>query len=138
MKDTSAFPLIMPDITNSFDSMHLIGWYGNVHFLALSATIPIFLKIYHLSCFVGRGAGLPCLLLANLLTFGGGSICCYFASSPSLVLVGRALCGIGTTGILTGMCFVTEGDLPAKESHRKLRIKIPFAFYALSRFVGPL
>jgi MFS family permease len=139
MKDGSAFPLIMPDITDTFDSLHLIGWYGSIYFLAISATFPLFVKLYPTTCGMQKGRGLPVVLLTSSLTFGSGLMCCCFASNNVSMLVGRALCGIGAAGITSGITFIMEEALVTRTAKRQMTmIDILLLTLALSRFVGPL
>jgi predicted MFS family arabinose efflux permease len=77
------------------------------------------------------------LVLAALFIFMGGSVCCYLAHNSALVILGRAMCGIGSAGMISGTTFImVHSRLQGRG--RQTRIGVMLLTYALSRFVGPL
>jgi predicted MFS family arabinose efflux permease len=127
----------MPGITDTFNSINMIGWYGSVYFLAVGAAFPIFNVICHIVSRRWGGKGLLILVLAALVVFEGGSICCYFARNSALIILGRALCGTGSAGIMADITFtLVHSRLQGRGG--QLRMGALLLTYALSRFVGPL
>jgi MFS family permease len=128
----------MPSITDTLGSTYTIGWIGSAYFLALGATFPLFHKLYPAISGLSHKWGSLCTLLLVSLLFEGGSLCCYFASSITLLLCGRILCGISAAGVLSGAAFTVEELSPREGETRRIKQGCFLAIYALSRFVGLL
>ncbi|KAF1941189.1 hypothetical protein EJ02DRAFT_209075 [Clathrospora elynae] len=136
--DASALPIIVPAITDTFNSMHLIGWYGSAYLVIIGLAFQVFNNIYPISCRIWGGTGLLVFKFASFLSFEGGSLCCYLASNGASVLLGRVFCGIGVAGIFSGITSCLADKYPPHGKSRHSRIAVLFLTYALSRFVGPL
>jgi hypothetical protein len=93
--DRTIIATAIPQITNDFQSLGDIGWYGSAYMLTTAAFQLIFGRIY-------RFYDLRKTFLACILTFEIGSAVCGAAPSSVVFIVGRAIAGIGAAGIMTG------------------------------------
>ncbi|KAL3431033.1 hypothetical protein BDV09DRAFT_199085 [Aspergillus tetrazonus] len=93
-----AIPAI-PAIITEFDSLLDIGWYGGAYQLASSAFQPLSGKIY--TCF---------MVLSSLLRVRTGL--CGAAQSSNMLIVDRAIAGLGSPGLINGALTIIAAILP--------------------------
>ncbi|RGP65006.1 aflatoxin efflux pump aflt [Fusarium longipes] len=94
--DRTIIATAIPQITNDFQSLGDIGWYGSAYMLTTAAFQLIFGRIY-------RFYDLRKTFLACIFTFEVGSAVCGAAPSSVAFIIGRAIAGIGAAGIMTAM-----------------------------------
>ncbi|KAJ3959662.1 MFS-type transporter dmxR4 [Colletotrichum tropicale] len=94
----------IPKITDEFDSVTDVGWYGSVFLLTTCAFQLLFGKIYSFY-------SIKATFLVSVLLFEVGSAICGAAPSSDVFIFGRALAGVGSAGILTGVVSALE-DTP--------------------------
>lgn len=85
----------IPDITARFHSYEDIGWYGSSYLLTASAFQPLYGRIY-------MAFDTKWTFLLALITFEVGSLICGISPNSATLVVGRAVQGLGSAGILTG------------------------------------
>lgn len=93
--DRTIIATAIPQITNDFQSLGDIGWYGSAYMLTTAAFQLIFGRIY-------RFYDLKKTFLTCILTFEIGSAICGAAPNSVAFIIGRAIAGIGAAGIMTG------------------------------------
>jgi MFS family permease len=81
----------VPAITNTFDSISDIGWYGSAYMLTCAIFNPLFGSIYRFYPIKG-------VFIASVVLFEAGSALCGVAPTSEAFIVGRALAGIGAAG----------------------------------------
>ena len=91
----TAFNQAIPQITNDFNSLADVGWYGSAYLLTCCAFQLLFGKIY--TCFSLKG-----VYLGSLLLFEVASAICGAAPNSVAFCIGRALAGVGAAGIFAG------------------------------------
>ncbi|KAA8652096.1 hypothetical protein EYZ11_004133 [Aspergillus tanneri] len=84
-----------PIISDEFNSLNDVSWYGIAYSLASSATVLSYGKLY---LFYPAGT----VFALSLGTFVVGSILCAAAPSSIAFIIGRAIAGLGNAGILSG------------------------------------
>lgn len=90
-----------PQITTEFHSLDDIGWYGSAYLLSSCCSQMFFGKVYaHFNA--------KWIFLSALAIFEIGSILCAAAPESDCLIVGRAVAGLGATGISTGALLVTN------------------------------
>ncbi|KAF1363464.1 MFS general substrate transporter [Lizonia empirigonia] len=103
--DRTIIAVAIPAMTNAFDYISDIGWYGSAYMLTAACFNPILGRIYQLYstkwCF-----------LASILIFEVGSAVCGAAPSSVAFIVGRAVAGLGSAGIFQGGMMVIVGSVP--------------------------
>jgi MFS family permease len=85
----------IPQITDEFNSLADVGWYGSAYLLTCCAFQLLFGKFYTLYSVKG-------VFLTSILLFEVASALCGAASSSIAFIVGRAISGVGAAGIFAG------------------------------------
>ncbi|PYI36995.1 putative efflux pump antibiotic resistance protein [Aspergillus indologenus CBS 114.80] len=96
--DMNIVATAVPSITDHFHTIADVGWYSSAFRLCQCAFQFVFGRAYQLFS-IKR-----VFLLANVISIAGSLLCGAAAASPMLI-VGRAVTGLGTAGLLSG-CFV--------------------------------
>lgn len=116
-------------ITEEFNALPLAPWLANAYLLSSTALQPSTGK---LSDILGRTP----MLLAGLVVFAIGSLICAVAHSMAVLLVGRAVAGVGSAAII-GLTLVIVADIvPLRKRGPYMAVfSLVFSF---SSVVGPL
>ena len=85
----------IPKITDEFNSLPDVGWYGSAYLLTCCSFQLLLGKLYTFYA-------VKVVLLTNILLFEVGSIICGTAPSSTAFIVGRAIAGVGAAGIFAG------------------------------------
>ena len=96
--DMNIVATVVPSITDHFHTVADVGWYSSAFRLCVCAFQFLFGKAYVLFS-VKR-----VFLLANAISIAG-SLLCGTAVTSSMLVVGRAVTGLGSAGLFSG-CFV--------------------------------
>ncbi|TVY38947.1 Rubrofusarin-specific efflux pump [Lachnellula subtilissima] len=100
----------IPEITDQFNSIEDIGWYGSSYILAATCLFPTSGRIYYLY-------STKSVFLVNLVIFEAGSALCGAAPSSTAFIIGRAIAGLGSAGIFTGGMMVLLHQLADWKAH---------------------
>lgn len=85
----------IPQITDDFNSLTDVGWYGSAYLLTCCALQLLFGRIYTFFSIKGT-------LLTSVLLFEAASALCGAAPNSAVFIVGRAISGVGAAGIFAG------------------------------------
>ncbi|OKL64271.1 hypothetical protein UA08_00937 [Talaromyces atroroseus] len=96
--DMNIVATAVPSITDYFHTVADVGWYSSAFRLCQCAFQFVFGKAYKL--FPTKNV----FLLANVISIAG-SLLCGAAAASTMLVVGRAITGLGSAGLLSG-CFV--------------------------------
>ncbi|KAI1368238.1 hypothetical protein F5Y08DRAFT_279901 [Xylaria arbuscula] len=91
----------VPAITNEFDSLRDVGWYGDAYLLTSCAFQLLFGKLYSFY-------PIRLVFAFSVLLFEIGSVLCGAAPGSVGFIVGRAIHGVGSAGIFTGGAFTSN------------------------------
>ncbi|KAJ9148365.1 MFS general substrate transporter [Pleurostoma richardsiae] len=105
MLDNTILATAIPYITDEFHSLLDVGWYGSAYQLACAALQPMTGKIY--TRLSSKWFFLGCLVL-----FEVGSVICGAAHSSKMLIVGRAVAGMGGSGLLNGALIILNSCVP--------------------------
>jgi MFS family permease len=81
----------VPAITNTFNSISDIGWYGSAYMLTCAIFNPLFGSIY-------RFYPVKWVFMASVVLFEAGSALCGAAPTSVAFIMGRAIAGMGAAG----------------------------------------
>ncbi|KAJ5855942.1 MFS multidrug transporter [Penicillium soppii] len=95
----------IPRLTSQFHSLEDVGWYGSAYQLASASLQPLAGKLY--SEFRSKW-----IFLAFFFIFELGSLVCGAATSSKMLIIGRALAGIGSAGLVNGGLTILSACLP--------------------------
>ncbi|KAL0084765.1 major facilitator superfamily domain-containing protein [Phycomyces blakesleeanus] len=119
----------LPRIGSDFNQMAIVSWVATAYILTFDAFQPLFSKF---SDIFGR----KWIMIFGIVVFLIGSVLCGAAQSMIMLIVSRAIAGIGGAGIFS-MVFVIITDLVPLEQRGSYQGLIN-AVFALSSVFGPL
>eukprot|EP01117_Protostelium_nocturnum_P001293 TRINITY_DN115_c0_g1_i4.p1 TRINITY_DN115_c0_g1~~TRINITY_DN115_c0_g1_i4.p1 ORF type:complete len:586 (-),score=251.27 TRINITY_DN115_c0_g1_i4:279-2036(-) len=93
--DQTIVSTAIPAITNEFKSISDVAWIGSAYLLTTTSFQPIFGRLY-------RVFSIKAFFLAAIAFFEIGSLICGVAPNSACLIVGRAIAGIGASGIFSG------------------------------------
>ncbi|KAK3944445.1 major facilitator superfamily domain-containing protein [Diplogelasinospora grovesii] len=118
--DSSIVATATPKITGEFHSLNDIGWYGTSYLLA---------KIY-------TYFNVKWTFLAFFAIFELGSALCGAAVSSQMLIIGRAVAGLGASGLLNGGYTIVALIVPVAKQPGLRGILMGLSFFGL--LAGPL
>ncbi|OAX82499.1 hypothetical protein ACJ72_03154 [Emergomyces africanus] len=119
----------IPRISNEFNSIDDIGWYGSVYFITNCSTQLIFGKIYTL--FSPKWVFVMAIILFEI-----GSAICGAAPNSVAFIFGRAVAGIGSSAIFAGAVVIILHTIPLAK--RPMYLGILGSTFGLASVVAPL
>ncbi|KAH8657848.1 major facilitator superfamily domain-containing protein [Xylariales sp. PMI_506] len=102
--DTSIVSTAVPKITDDFHSLPDVGWYASAYQLGSSALQPLTGKIY-------RYFNLKWSFIGFFAIFEIGSAICGASQSSNMLIVGRAVAGIGASGLMNGAIAIVTSSV---------------------------
>lgn len=119
----------IPKITDVFESLDDVGWYGSSYFLTSCGFTLLWGKLY---TFYSLKWG----YLIAIFIFEIGSVICGAAPTSEALIVGRAIAGVGSAGIFTGALIIIAYTVPLVK--RPIYTGIIGAMYGIASVAGPL
>ncbi|KAK1750387.1 major facilitator superfamily domain-containing protein [Echria macrotheca] len=127
--DMSIISTAIPRITTEFKSIQDVGWYGSAYNLSSAALQPLTGKIY--TYFKAKWS-----FISFLAIFALGSLVCGVAQSSAVLVVGRAIAGLGTSGLQNGAMTIISNCIPFEK--RPAYLGILMGCSQLGIVTGPL
>ncbi|KAH9881744.1 hypothetical protein IAQ61_000472 [Plenodomus lingam] len=119
----------IPAITNQFNSIDDIGWYGSAYMLTSAGFILLYGRIY--TFFPTKP-----VFLSGIFLFEAGSVVCGAAHSSMMLIIGRAIAGLGSSAIFTGAILIMLNTVPL---HKRPMLQGLFgACFGVASVAGPL
>lgn len=127
--DRTIVATAIPRITDDFHSSDDVGWYGSAYLVTAGALQPIYGRIFIMF-------NIKWSFLCALGIFELGSLICGVAPNSVTLIVGRAIAGWGSAGILTGSFVVVAHAVPLQR--RPVFSAAVGVMFGLGAIVGPL
>ncbi|KAI1171392.1 MFS general substrate transporter [Nemania sp. FL0916] len=127
--DLAVLSTAAPAITTEFNSLVDIGWYGGAYQLGSAAFQPMTGKLF-------RYCSIKWTFLSFFLVFVVGSALCGAAQSSSMFIVGRAIAGVGSSGIGNGALTIISAILPPRAQARAMGVNMGLGQLGLA--LGPI
>lgn len=119
----------IPSITDQFDSLGDVGWYGSAYLLTSCASMLLMGKIY---TFVNP----KWVYLGSLVVFEIGSAVCGAAPNSTAFIMGRAIAGLGNAGLFQGAVIIIVYVVPLHK--RPQYMGIMGTVFGIASAIGPL
>lgn len=103
--DNTIIATAIPRITTVFDSLNDVGWYGSSYLLTTTSLQPSFGKIY--TYFSVKWTYISALMIFEL-----GSVLCGAAVNSTMLIVGRAVAGVGAAALFSGGMTIVAYSVP--------------------------
>jgi MFS family permease len=127
--DNTIIATAIPRITDHFQSLGDVGWYGSAYLLFVSGFQLFFGRLYSF-------LSMKWLFIACVLLFEIGSLISAVAPTSSALIAGRAISGFGASGVFTGALTTISMVVPLPR--RGLFIGFITAVYGVASIIGPL
>ncbi|KAH7142749.1 major facilitator superfamily transporter [Dactylonectria estremocensis] len=127
--DMTIVATAIPKITDEFHKLNDISWYGSAFFMCVAAFQSTWGKVY-------KYFRLKIGFLISILIFEIGSLICGVAPSSAVLIVGRAIAGVGSAGISSGAYTII--GFSACPARRPILTAILGATYGVAAVVAPL
>ncbi|KAL2132503.1 hypothetical protein VTI74DRAFT_3722 [Chaetomium olivicolor] len=105
--DVNVIATAIPRITGEFRSLNDIGWYGSIFLMATCATQIPYGRIY--TIFPAKW-----VFISAIFIFMLGSLVAALSPSSPVFIFGRAVQGVGTSGILSGGLIIMSQVVPLR------------------------
>ena len=127
--DMTIVATAIPKITDEFNSLDQVGWYGAAFFLTVGAFQSTWGKAF-------KYFPLKITFLVAIGIFELGSLLCGVAQNSITLIVGRAIAGLGGAGIASGVYTIIAFTAPPAQ--RPAFTGILGATYGVASVIGPL
>ncbi|KAI1215167.1 putative MFS multidrug transporter [Annulohypoxylon truncatum] len=129
MLDMSIISTAIPQITSDFHSLEDIGWYTGAYQLTSATLQPLTGRVY-------TRVSAKWVFLFFFFIFEVGSLLCAVSQSSVMFIIGRAVAGMGSSGLQNGALTVISGAVPMEK--RPIYMSIMMAFGQTGLITGPL
>lgn len=116
-------------ISNDFNSLVDVGWYGSAYLLTSCATQLLFGRIYTFY-------SIKWVFLSAIALFEIGSAVCGSAPNSVAFIIGRVIAGLGSAGLFSGVIVIMVPLVPLRK--RPLYQSAFGAIFRVSSVMGPL
>ncbi|KAJ7474249.1 putative MFS multidrug transporter [Mycena latifolia] len=127
--DNTIIAVAIPKITDQFHSLDDIGWYGSAYLLTTASFQLLFGRLY---TFLSQ----KWVYIGALALFELGSLICGVAPSSTALVIGRAIAGLGCSGLSTGTLTIVVDTVPLEK--RSMYMGLVAAVYWMGSVAGPL
>ncbi|GKZ83875.1 hypothetical protein AnigIFM56816_008971 [Aspergillus niger] len=127
--DNTILATAIPKITDQFQSLGDVGWYGSSYLLTTCCLILAFGKLYTFY-------STKWVYLMGLAVFEIGSLICGVAPNSVALIIGRAIAGLGAAGVFSGAMIIISQTAPLK--WRPFLTGSITSMYGIASVAGPL
>ncbi|KAI9873707.1 MAG: hypothetical protein M1823_007858, partial [Watsoniomyces obsoletus] len=119
----------IPAITNHFNSLSDVGWYASAYLLTMCGFQLILGRVY--TFYSPKWVYLGCIVAFEL-----GSLICGVAPNSTTLTLGRAVAGLGSSGLFSGNIILIVHVIPLHK--RPAYIGVFGAVFGVASVAGPL
>ncbi|KAJ5488465.1 hypothetical protein N7539_003355 [Penicillium diatomitis] len=127
--DNTIMATAIPKITEQFNSLDDVGWYGSAFLLTTCSVSLLYGKLYTFF-------SIKWVYLAALSLFELGSLLCGITPNSVGLIIGRAIAGVGAGGIFSGSMLIIAQSAPIRQ--RPIFTGVLTAIYGIAGIAGPL
>nr|CAL81505.1 MFS transporter [Penicillium digitatum] len=127
--DNTIIATAIPKITDQFNSLDDVGWYGSSYLLTTCAVSLMFGKLYTFY-------SIKWIYLIALFIFEVGSLVCAVTPTSVGLICGRAIAGLGAAGLFSGSILIISKSVPLVK--RPMYTGLVGAMFGIANVAGPL
>ncbi|KGO68103.1 Major facilitator superfamily domain, general substrate transporter [Penicillium italicum] len=127
--DNTIIATAIPKITDQFNSLDDVGWYGSSYLLTTCAVSLMFGKLYTFY-------SIKWIYLSALCIFEVGSLICAVTPTSVGLICGRAIAGLGSAGLFSGSILIISRSVPLAK--RPMYTGLIGAMFGIANVAGPL
>ncbi|KAF3017953.1 hypothetical protein E8E15_004372 [Penicillium rubens] len=127
--DNTIIATAIPKITDQFNSLEDVGWYGSSYLLTTCAVSLTFGKLYTFY-------SIKWIYLIALFIFEVGSLVCAVTPTSVGLICGRAIAGLGAAGLFSGSILIISKSVPLVK--RPVYTGLIGAMFGIANVAGPL
>ncbi|KAJ6615512.1 major facilitator superfamily domain-containing protein [Mycena sp. CBHHK59/15] len=127
--DNTIIATAIPKITDHFNSLNDVGWYGSAYLLTSASFQLLWGRFYTF-------LSIKWVYIAAIGIFEFGSLICGVAPTSSALIVGRAIAGVGCAGIFSGALIIVAHSAPLEK--RPMFTGLIGTMYGVASVAGPL
>lgn len=127
--DTTILATAVPYITDEFDTIKDVSWYASAIMLVSASFQSTWGKVF-------KYFNIKWTFLLAILIFEIGSLICALAPNSPALVVGRAIAGLGASGVSAGVFILIAFSAPPK--YVPAFMGMGGATYAVAALAGPL
>ncbi|MCJ1377221.1 hypothetical protein MMC17_000313 [Xylographa soralifera] len=127
--DTTIVATAIPRITDDFKALNDVGWYGSAYLVTVCSFQLLFGKLYTIF-------SIKWVFLIAIAIFELGSLLCGVAPTSNVLILGRAIAGLGCAGIFSGGLIVVAHSVPLHR--RPAYTGLIGCMYGIASVAGPL
>ncbi|KAK7006206.1 major facilitator superfamily transporter [Favolaschia claudopus] len=127
--DNTIIGTVIPKITDHFNSLEDVGWYGSAYLLTSASFQLLWGRFYSF-------LSIKWVYISAILIFELGSLICALAPTSAALIVGRAIAGIGCAGIFSGALNIISHSAPLEQ--RPMFTGFMGTMYGVASIAGPL
>jgi MFS family permease len=128
-QDNTIIATAIPTITDEFNSIDDIGWYGSSYFFTTCSLMLVFGKLYTFY-------SIKWVYLIAIAVFEVGSVVCGATPNSVGLILGRAIAGLGGAGIYSGSMLIIAQTMPLER--RPICTGLLGGLYGVAGVAGPL
>lgn len=127
--DKTLLAIALGHITTEFETVRDVGWYVSSYLLTLATTQMLYGSLY-------RHFNAKWVYISAVAVFEAGNVIAGAAPTSAVLILGRAISGVGAAGISSGGYVVLSKSLPL----HKIVLYLGFhgAIWAVATIVGPM
>ncbi|KAJ7679255.1 major facilitator superfamily domain-containing protein [Mycena polygramma] len=127
--DNTIIATAIPKITDHFNSLDDVGWYGSAYLLTSASFQLLWGRFYTF-------LSIKWVYISAIAIFQLGSLICGVAPTSSALIVGRAVAGVGCAGIFSGALIIVAHSAPLEK--RPMFTGLIGTMYGVASVAGPL
>ncbi|KAF8865990.1 MFS general substrate transporter [Acephala macrosclerotiorum] len=127
--DNSILATAIPTITTKFNSLDDVGWYGSAFLICACALQPLSGRLF-------QYFSLKWTYLVFLGLFELGSLLCATSTSSKMLIVGRAVAGMGAAGLFSGGLVILGHLITPRQ--RPIYTGLIASMFGISNVLGPV
>ncbi|KAJ5730699.1 uncharacterized protein N7483_005207 [Penicillium malachiteum] len=127
--DNTIIATAIPKITDQFNSLNDVGWYGSAYLLTTCSVTLMFGKLYTFY-------SIKWIYLIALSIFEIGSLVCGITPNSVGLICGRAIAGLGAAGLFSGSILIVTQSVPLDK--RPVYTGLVGAMFGIANVAGPL